>query len=411
MFYNGNIKTHVLEPVHFTSKRCEFRVDKKGLLMSNWRLCDVGVVTPILVPDLALNLIVGNFPVKNMYLYDGKVELSKLTQAKEWVAWLNRNRDNEACTNLKNLDGTNLGYSVRSPASNPADNRTDILYANSNDVISHIEDNTPKNYVVLSKYLPILKVLEFLHTDIFTDLRLVIEFDYTNITISNDTHNPTATSPKLVVDEVLNTKVAQSTKENFFKNQIVWNEIESEKFSIDKPTPTGDNQTQKVSLRSTGFKNKLLGRVLLQKRAKSVNNTFFRKQISSNFVNEIEQIRCNGRNLLADSGVDSSAYRVGITSDTWGNYCCSASSNQIGLINHYDDEADELRTTNVSNYFGMKIGEKIDYLQIDFNRDYKNTYDTGNMTLLNDGIDLILFGECAKMMIPDKFTGYQIVYV
>jgi hypothetical protein len=414
MFYNGNVKTHVLEPVHMTSKRCEFRVDKKGLFMSNWRLCDVGITLNTATADVLFNFVVGGMPVKNMYLYDGKVELSKLTQAKDWVAWLNRNRDNEECTNMKVLDGTNLGYTVATPILNPAINITSIMYPNSNKAIRVSDDETPKCYFVLSKFLPLLNAVKFLHTDIFTDLRLVIEFDYSDATA--DTNIPvSATTPKLVIDEVLNEQVAAQQKRDFFKTPIIWNEIESEKFVVQAPTGvSGNNQTQKVSLRSTGFKNKTLGRILLQKHSQNVNNEFFRKQYSQSYVNEVEQIRVNGRDVIPDSGVDSSAYRVGITTDTWGNYCCSASSNQLGLINHFVDEYDALGLANTTNYFGMQIGEKIDYLQLNFNRDFKNTYDVATPNVksgLNDAIELLLFGECAKAMIPDKFTGYQIVYV
>jgi hypothetical protein len=224
--------------------------------------------------------------------------------------------------------------------------------------------------------------------------------------------NVSPTTPKLVIDELLNIEVANKVKQQFFNAPIVWNEIESEKFIVPVPQGlSGNNQTQKVSLRSTGFKNKTLGRILLQKRAQGVNNPVFRKQVSSNFVNEIEQIRVNGRDLLPDSGCDSSAYRAGLVTDTWGNYCSSASSNQLGLQEHWVDENVLHHTVNVSNFFGMTVADKIDYLQLNFNRDYKNTYDNGNISRLNDAVELLLFGECQRAMVKDKFTGYQIVYV
>lgn len=402
MFYN-NLKTHVLEPNSHNSKRSEFKVRlDDALFTTNWRLVDVGV--QLLQEDPSSNIfnnVIGNFPIKNIYLYDGKVELSKITEAKKLVAFINRNRSNDTCVNMKVLDGTSLGYGVEASLSSSV-MRTNVMYQNSNVIPSTDESLTPKAHLSLQNYLPLLKVLSFVHTGIFKDLRLVVEWDYKDM-LENTDVPMVCTIPKLVMEQVLNQEVAQQQLENFFKTPIVWNEMENERFIMSSVTPQAGVQTQRLNVRSTGFLNKTLNRVLIQKRG-TTDNALVRKQYSQNLFNEVIQLRVNGMDWLPDNGLDTSAYRTGLLSDTWGSVCSTAVSGLLGLVSHNPES--EL-FANTSGYAGFQVGQKISELQLNVSRDYKDTLSPD----LYGQVEITLFGEVQKTIVPDKFVGYQVVYL
>lgn len=406
MFYN-NLKTHVLEPNSHSSKRTEFKVRLQDVLLTtDWRLLDVGMQLLREPTEQEFNLpnqVLGNMaPIKNIYLYDSNVELSKMTQFKDLVAFMNRNRSNDANINLKNLDGVSLGFTARTDI-NTSLQSTDLFFANSNNNLTTDDSTTPKAHLSLKTYLPLLKLLTFVHTSIFKDLRLVVEYDYKDITVGSDIPSQ-STRPKLVFEEVMNDQVANTFLTDFFKNPIVWNEIENERFILPSTTPTANVQTQRVNLRSTGFLNKTLGRVLIQKRAKGVDNLLFRKQYSLRLFNEVLQMRVNGADLLADDGIKSSQQNMGMLCDSWGSFNLTELQNLIGLL---DESVTVGAISNTGNYTGFNVGKKISDLQLNISRDFKNTYDER----LNDQIEVILFGEVLKTIISDKFVGYQVVYL
>ena len=401
MFYN-NLKTHVLEPNSHNSKRSEFKLRKdNSLFNTNWRLVDVGVQLSQEDPSANIfNNVVGNFPIKNIYLYDGKVELTKMTDAKKLVAFLNRQRSNDACANLKVLDGTNLGFSA-SVERDIAVQVQEVLYPNTNNLPSNEEDLTPKAHLSLQKYLPLLQKLSFLHTGIFKDLRLVVEWDYKDVLTSD--LSMVCTIPKLVMEEVLNQQLAQQQLQDFFKTPIEWNEMENERFIMPAVVPTANTQTQRLAVRSTGFLNKTLGRVLIQKRG-NVDNVLSRSQYSQNLFNEVIQVRVNGMDFLPDNGLNTSGYRNGLLCDTWGAVCSSSTSGQLSLLDMLPEGA---LFSNTSAYVGFQVGKKINELQLNVNRDYKDTLSTD----LYGQVEITMFGEVLKTIVPDKFVGYQVVYL
>jgi hypothetical protein len=405
MFYN-NLKTHVLEPNSHSNKRTEFKVRLQDVLLTtDWRLLDVGMQLLRAPAEGELgfpNSLLGNSaPIKNIYLYDANVELSKMTEFKDLVAFMNRNRSNDASINLKNLDGVSLGFSVFTDIDTTLQS-TGLFFPNTNSILSTDESLTPRAHLSLQTYLPLLKNLTFLHTSIFQDLRLVVEYDYKNVGTLTDIPSQ-CTRPKLVFEQVMNDEVANTFLRDFFKNPIVWNEMESERFILQSTTPTANVQTQRTNLRSTGFLNKTLGRVLIQKRAKGTDNLLYRKQYSLRLFNEVLQMRVNGSDLIPEA-IKTSQYNMGLLCDTWGSLNTTESSNVVGILDQ--DNAVAL-VSNTANYTGFTVGKKISDLQLDISRDFKSTYDAS----LNDQIEVILYGEVLKTIIPDKFVGYQVVYL
>jgi len=412
MFYN-NLKTHVLEPNSHTKKRTEFKLRHPNMLLTtNWRLVDMGAVLQLDDSVGTYNASLGNFNIKNLYLYDGKVELTKLTEAKDFIAFLNRNRTNDACINLKVLDGTNLGFSVSSGAtSGQLYQDTQVFYNNTSNLAVPDEDLTARSYLSLQRYLPLLGALTFMHTGIFKDLRLVLEYDFADSFQRNETEPEIIVTepliPKLVFEQVLNDQVANTMLQDFFKNPIVWNEIENERFFMPAPTNILDTvQTQQLNVRSTGFLNKTLNRVMIKKRVTTVDSDTYRKQISQNLFNEKLNVIVNGRQFLPDDGINCSAYRSGLLSDTWGAMCVTGVSNLLG-IDPVVTSADNFFNNNTSSYVGFSVGKKINDLQLNVSRDYKNSLDA----TLNGSVEIKMFGEVQKTMVPDKFVGYQIIYL
>lgn len=412
-FYNGAVLTHTIEPTfHNGSTRTEFRINKDGLYFTNWRLVDVGAYA--VNNDFnneTFSDVTGNWAIKTIYLLDGSTELSRLVN-KEWKAWLNRLGTNEDAINMKDLKGTSLGYTL-GPVENDdatALSLTKILYPNSNCLIKSTEEDTPHSYVDLRKVLPFLSAMTYLHTSTFNNLRLVIEWDYNHLMRFQTAGQASSFAniiPKLVVDEMLDEKLSKQMETKLLSAPVFWNEVEVEKFVLNSvgAQATADLAFQNAVYRSNGFQNKTVQRLLLQKRYRGEPNDALQNFYSVKLYKENLNFRVNGSDLLPNSGIiDNTNYGVSLTTDSWGNYVQTQLSNYSGIGEYATTE--DVLFENTTNYVGVVLGQKINSLQMEIKRGYRNTLSN----VENGDVELLLFGEVGKTMIKDPKLGYQIIY-
>lgn len=413
-FYNGAVLTHTIEPTFHTNSRTEFRINKEGLYFTNWRLVDVGAKLNSVLVTKNFSLSNGNWPIKTMYLMDGSTELSRLVN-KEWMGWINTLSKNVDTTNIKDLNGVFFGWTLKLKDDGVLPSpETTTNYPNSASRISNDEDETPHSYFELRKLLPFLKNMMFLHTSVFNNLRLVIEWDYKDyiINFGSPEPNPDIASytnliPKLVVDEVLDERMSDKMSKELLNKPVIWNEVEVEKMRLASVVNDADaeDKTQNFVFRSNGFQNKTLNRVLLQKRPAGVRDVLFGKSFSEKLWRENVNFRVNGKDLLPNGGVrNNTNYGVQLTTDSWGNYITTLTGNYTGLNDEGGLEAQLI--TNKTNYFGVVVGEKIDSLQLELQRSYNERLPEEK----NGAYDLLLFGEVQKAIVKDPKLGYQIIY-
>lgn len=411
-FYNGAVLTHTIEPTFQSRTRTEFRINKEGLYFTNWRLVDMGVYTTKLEnEDKRFVDNLGMWAVSSMYLLDGSTELSRLVN-KEWKAWLNRVMTNEDAINMKDLKGTSMGYTL-SPDTivGTAISSTSILYPNSNSLIKLEEENTPHLYVDLRKFLPFLSAFAYMHTSVFSNLRLVVEWNYNGLVReqgNGEAGDFSNITPKLVVDEVLDEKLVSKMATQLLSNPVSWNEVEVEKFVLNSVQGLADADLayQSAVYRSNGFQNKTVNRLLLQKRYRGVKLENFSDYYSVKLWKENLNFRVNGSDLLPNSGVvDNTNYAVSLTTDSWGNYVQTQFSNYSGIPQtNFIENVNAF--ANSTHYVGVVVGQKINSLQMEIKRGYKDTLSE----VENGDVELLLFGEVRKTIQKDPKLGYQILY-
>ena len=148
---------------------------------------------------------------------------------------------------------------------------------------------------------------------------------------------------------------------------------------------------------------------------------------SSSQLNEREQVRVNGRNIFARSGIEGPNRRLGHMVDSWGN--CAMNSFAAGLA--YIEAKDQTRAFIIgsrgSEYIGYEdflgvdlAGELVTDLQIDFARtgflqEQSGTgiNDGAQVSKYNNALNLVLIAESKKQLImdPSQPRGYSIQYL
>ena len=209
-FYSpNNVKTEILDPVYFSQDRVEFRLDR-GTIMNNFKLANLGLTAG---GNHRYNLDGGvSSVIKAIHLYDGRITLQSQHHANERYAFDNSLNTNEQNTNIERFTHKHsLGYSV-SPALDAVGKTVVEMYnvdTTTNGICTinatDTDTNTGKGYIQVRDLLPILKVLPCLPSKVFTQLRLVIEWETDISKMATGTANPaTVIKPVLIIDRIVN---------------------------------------------------------------------------------------------------------------------------------------------------------------------------------------------------------------
>ena len=166
-----------------------------------------------------------------------------------------------------------------------------------------------------------------------------------------------------------------------------------------------------------GFSNKYLRKVLIIKTptdsttwVDGVKNQGYGSLGSSALWNETLQVRVNGVNKLAGSGVEGKNRRLAMVTDAFGDINLIPGQQLTGSglwANYVDGTADGLIATEAQvDYGGMTIEEYVDTFQVFLNRTGVNLN-----PYLNQRIDLKVMGIVKKSVLLDgSGRGYSVVY-
>ena len=374
-FYNRNLKTHLIDPVNnLTNSRTEWRLPTDTVLLSNFRIANLGAV---LGAQSSYNLLCGvNSLIQSIHLYDGNQLLDQILSFPQWAGFSAFNKSNSVNTDLSKILTLNDNGYVYSGEDYPANDGS----AGAGDIakIKHhytakkgdtTKATSAKGWLSLKSILPILDASLYLPTTVYKDLRLVIEY---NNNIAQTNFQATASStlePLLIVDEIVDPeKQAQITSE--YKG-VSYLAIEHDRLYIPSMVQ-GDNAVQKISQSIGGFNNKTVNRLLIVKSSTNgtaiTNDTL--KGLGSNSVyNEGIQVRVDGSNIFPGDGITRPNQRLSLLNDVWGSCNSFNGCNEIYLSNAVNCIG-QIGIIGNLDYFGCHIMKSpVNDIQIDFTRE------------------------------------------
>jgi hypothetical protein len=380
------------------------------------------------------NLVTGSGSIiRNIYLYDGKTILDSVIDFADIQGFRNYNNLNSVnADTAKVLNRHGLGYvydrtppALGTPADPspalPQDPLVKEFFPNCPTRLGETQESSPLGYLSLRSVFPLLEQLEFLDTELFENLRVVVEYN-----VAESLSNGLATSisgtsetsvPILVVDQIMNPELIAKTRAGF--KSVVWNAYEVETVVLEKLVATGDAlATQSKKFRLNGFSNKTLVSLLIQKQPTEVISPSYRNHGSVALFDEQWQVVVNGSNLLPDSGVTTPNYRLSLLNDSFDALNTFPGSTGLSMYKpqnfidrsvQFDAEGEIVGFDKISSldYFGVLINQKITSLDIICGRSVKLTYDP----MYAQTINLKCYGQVVKSIIKSAKGGYNVVYL
>lgn len=341
---------------------------------------------------------------------------------------------------------------------------------------------TAKGQLRCRHIFDLLNQLPYIDTSIFKEFRVVVELsaDPLRVTRSNQNGALTTCRPLLLVTELIDDELKSGLMGKSVS--VSFNEIEDDRVRIPRIescytaasiavatiNTAGRNPRQDSSFHINGFNNKTLGKILLWKapvdqyqigpvfgdrtgqQNPAVNSSMqildanrggivgLGQYASTGFLGEQEQIRINGRNIFARSGIVGDNRRLASMVDSWGN--CAMHPFAQGLAYTEVDGVDRSQYLTaegnsgigVKSFVGVDLaGERCTDMQIDFTRvgqfmsdsaatengtgagGQAATVGTVNRTKYNQNHDLLIWCEVKKAIVPDpsQAQGYTVQYV
>jgi hypothetical protein len=409
-FYTNNVYTKIYNSVFDQSKyRSEFRLEDNTLFLSNMRVLNLGL-TSTEGTDKRYNLVNGvGAIIKNIYLYDGAVILDKIINFGDFSAFTAYNKSNQHNSDVAKLlsrNGLGFVYQKEPNALNGASNPITIkeTFPNAPDTPRATQEETSMGFLNLREVFPLLKAMQFVHTGLFKNLKVVIEYNVAgSVTAGLGEVNGT-TLPILVADCVQDPKVAEKFLSEFKQQSWISNEVES--VVVPASTLTGI-QSQKYRL--TGALGKTVNYMLVQKKGVSDLSTLYDSHASETMIDEAFQIRCNGEDILPESGVISSNQRLALLHDSFGVCNTHTCANELPMYNASQFIDSPTNRAGRLDYFGCIVNQKVASLDLLYSR--RILPGLGVPLKYQATLTLNVFYGIVKAIVKDGKGGYQVVYV
>ncbi len=413
-FYTNNVVTEIYNSVFDQSKyRSEFRLTPDKLYLSNMRILNLGL-TSVETSEKRYNLVNGaGAIIKNIYLYDGSIILDKIINYGDFSAFQAYNHTNQFNSDVsKVLQRNGLGF-VYEKEPNAEDGPAEPItiketFPNCPHTPRATQEISAMGFLNLREVFPLLKGaggMQFLHTGLFKNLRVVIEYNVTGSVVGSGLGEVTGTTlPILVADCVEDPKVAEKFLSEFKQQTWISNELES--VVVPATTTVG---TQEIKYRLTGALNKTVNYMLVQKKGTTAVSALYGSHGSESMVDETFQVVVNGSNLLPESGVTKPAERLALLHDTFS--VCNTHTCAAELPMYYADEFIDSYGDRVGrlDYFGCVVNNKVQALDLLYSRAIGAVEDVP--ARFRQGLTLNVFYGVLKAIVKDGKNGYQVIYI
>ncbi len=412
----NSTKIEIKDPVIDQSKRfTEIRLEDVDTvyLSSSLKLVNLGYVANPATLYNDLSGVLGS--VRRMTLYDGKQVLAQQDEFNRYMAFkntLHENSENES--KRTHLLHNAMGFRVRK---NNATGASEVKNGDVSDGSSNTtQATTDKGGVYLSACFALLNKMPFLHTGVFKNLRLRIEYETDERKVINrDNATATATSDnvQLLCEILTDENDIQGATAQALNMVVPHNEYAHDSFLVPANKPAGATTTtpevQSVNALLNAYNGKYMNKIVLMSEysdpTKYISSNEVlgagalgsQRQFRANF-----QARVNGSNVLPDGGIgtsggkDACAQVLARLVDVWGeqnNYFGSFWHQLDGTTNNQEDGVNR---EGQLGYTGFAVEEKIDNLQIELKR--STVYDTTAIHRTGEALRVHVFGECRKLL-------------
>ncbi len=422
-YYTSQISTKLIDPnVYVANLRVEFQLPKNDygnrLRIENVGLTGAG--TPF------YNSVVGALAsIKSIRLLNGRDELDACRECNRHLAFKTFNKSAQKNISYGQpaqrhdyapvLSGDGTGAN----AANAIVERVKSmdLGGDANRQIAATEAATPKAYLDLREVLPFLKAVEVLPASLFSQLRVVIEYetDARNL-CSSSVAVLTTTRPLLSADIIEDKELVSMMAKEL--NGASWDCVEHDLVRIPAANAAGANANAVLtSRRINGFNNKRLMRFYVAKaptdKAKNVaagnavrpGGDF----ISQALLNEKFQVRINGANKISRNGAEVPQQRLSMLVDAYGECSTYYGSSRVGPDQQQSFAGPEFEAGR-NDYYGMYINDVVKDMELQITRDTKNNNRGAGFPIPeSDGYDVHVFADIRKQLAVNGST-YQVLY-
>jgi hypothetical protein len=380
-YSSQDIKNELVEPsIHNGSgsgARSEFRLQGSFIpnikLLNNGRFGNAGGTMIDLVGQL------GN--IKHISLMDGQTVITQVRNFNDVMGFKNLLNSNHKNSDVDRFTNRNqIGYQSRYFNNKDNYNRKTMLKNNISNSFSATDDDAstnPRAYYSLAECLKMLQVVPVLSSKVFSQLRLVIEYEDNSVNGRAKCQTQTNLStencrPLIAVDRVVDPVVEKSLLDSL--SNLSWFEEEHDRVVIEAGTA---GQTQNKKRKVLGFNNKVVDKIRIRtgfnNKASNLNGNDVvgygeYRSLSGNNVKF--QLSVNGRPLFSRLQ-EGANRRLAHLVDTHGDLNLSDGANM-----HFDTNnvALSLNGNEDKNgcldYFGSSLGlQRVNELQIEYQRD------------------------------------------
>jgi hypothetical protein len=415
-YYTNQIKSVIVDAQFNQSlQRSEFRLDLPDTMYSSdLRIHGLGcVVSPVTSQTgVRYNLLSGAHGiVRSMTLYSGSIVLDQIVSFADWAGIMAYKHTNNQNVDGRTLSKGGLGFIYHKGLPVATVQLPPVIKESCPDMGVQLGQdalNTPTGMVYLKQIFPLLGQLPFLHTSLFPQLRVVIEYNNPKQTPFIALPNPLGantvtetTQPILCADVILNTKFAEETLNKF--TSVIWNAIELD--SVVVPTDsTGGKQ------RLQGFTNKTLTSLTIQKKPQEQGSAVYLQTCSQFVFDERCQLYLNGSALQAESGVERPSQRLQQLTDVHGIFNaipCGANGSVYGAGDLIDNAAQRVSKLD---YYAAQINQRVTSLDVDFSRRVV-IIEGVNTEQYNQRLVLNCWGMVKKAIVKGKGNTFSVIYV
>ena len=418
-YYTAQVNTKLIDPnVYVANLRAEFQLPK-GNYGNRMRLLNVGLTaanTPTYNSSLGALA-----SIKSIRLLNGRDEIDALRECNRYMAFNKFIKPNQKSLGHTQQETKNNYALVYSGDGTGADAANAIqMITKSMDLggaakrqLTTDPSTTPKAYLDLSEVFPFLNSVEVLPADLFSQLRVVIEYetDVRNM-ISVDNEAVTTTRPLLACDVIEDEGLVKEMMGDL--NGAVWNAVEHD---LTRIAASNADTTQVTSNRLNGFNNKRMMRFCVHKvpqdkRENALANNNVRDGgdlISSAFLNEKFNVKINGRPKISRNGAEYPNQRLGYLVDAYGESTVFYGSNRLGPDSSASVTGDEL-DPGTKDYYGLYVNDIIKDFELEITRDTKsNDVGVNFRRPQSSAYDVHVFADIRKQLVLNGMN-YQIIY-
>ena len=415
-FYTDQVKSVIVDAQFNQSLyRSEFRLDiPNTMYSSDLRVHGLGaVVNPVTeATGVRYNLLSGvHGIVRSMTLYSGSQVLDQIVSFADWAGFQSYKHTNNQNTDSKTLAKAGLGFLYHKGLPVATVALPPVIKESCPDMglqLGQTDLNTPTGMVYLKQIFPLLAQLPYLHTAMFPQLRVVIEYNKNSQTpfialptpLGQNTVTAT-TQPILCADIILNTKFADESLSKF--TSVIWSALELDSVVVPRDSTGGKQRLQ-------GFTNKTLTSLTIQKKPVEEGSAVYLETGSQFCFDERIQLIVNGSALLAESGVERPSQRLQLLTDVHG-VCnaipCGFNGSVYGAKDLIDNAAQRVSKLD---YFAAQINQRVSSLDVDYAR--RNVViEAVNTTQYNQKLTLNCWGMVKKAIVKGKNNTFSVIYV